>query len=205
MWDSTPMIEQIYSELWGATLWSDYKIGKWYLQWGLPRTVLQIVLCRRVPAWGVTCGGTGSARSCALSGGFILFTLFYLKLKYDYYFYILIYFLTNILGWQWLIKLHRIQVYNSIIHYLYIVLCVYHPSQGHFCHHLSSLYLLPSLPPVHPSLWQSPYCCLCPWVFLYFAISSPFSPVPNLLSSDSRQSVLCMHEPVSTLLVYFVH
>ena len=36
----------------------------------------------------------------------------------------------NLLGWQWLIKLHRSQVYNSIVHHLYIVLCAHHPKSG---------------------------------------------------------------------------
>ena len=33
----------------------------------------------------------------------------------------------NLLGWHWLIKLYRFQVYNSMIHHLQIVLCVHHP------------------------------------------------------------------------------
>ena len=43
--------------------------------------------------------------------------------------------LLNLLLWHWLIKLYRFQVYNSIIHYLYIVLCVHYPKSS----------LLPSL------------------------------------------------------------
>ena len=36
-------------------------------------------------------------------------------------------FLLNLLGWwHWLIKLYRFQVYNSMIHHLYILLCVHH-------------------------------------------------------------------------------
>ena len=31
--------------------------------------------------------------------------------------------LLNLLGWHWLIKLYRVQVYNSIIRHLYIILC----------------------------------------------------------------------------------
>ena len=33
-------------------------------------------------------------------------------------------FLLNLLGWPWLIKLYRFQVYSSIIYQLYIVLCL---------------------------------------------------------------------------------
>ena len=42
--------------------------------------------------------------------------------------YKLIFFLKfYLLGWQWLIKLHRFQVYNSVIHHLYIALCAHCP------------------------------------------------------------------------------
>ena len=64
--------------------------------------------------------------------------------------------LLNLLRWHWLIKLYRFHLYNSIIHHLYIVLCVHHPN--------SSLLPSPFIPPLpsytcsHPSsLWQSPY------------------------------------------------
>lgn len=33
------------------------------------------------------------------------------------------YFLLNLLGWCWLVKLYRFQVYNSVTHHLYIALC----------------------------------------------------------------------------------
>ena len=45
-------------------------------------------------------------------------------------FYFSFFFLLNLLGWHWLIKLHRFQVYNSIIHHLYVALCVYHPKSN---------------------------------------------------------------------------
>ena len=44
----------------------------------------------------------------------------------SFYFLICV-FLLNLLGCHWLIKLYRFQVYDSIIHHLYIVLCVHHP------------------------------------------------------------------------------
>ena len=47
---------------------------------------------------------------------------------------VFIYFLLNLLGWHWLItlvywliKLYRLQVYNSITHHLNVVLCVHNP------------------------------------------------------------------------------
>ena len=33
----------------------------------------------------------------------------------------------NLLGWYWLIKLYRFQVYNSITYHLYVALSVHHP------------------------------------------------------------------------------
>ena len=48
--------------------------------------------------------------------------------------------LLNLLGWLWLIKLYRFQVYSSITHHLYIGLCVCHPN--------SSLLLSPFIPPL---------------------------------------------------------
>ena len=42
-------------------------------------------------------------------------------------------FLLNLLGWHWLIKLYRFQVYDSIMHHLFIVFCVFTtPSQVSF-------------------------------------------------------------------------
>ena len=38
--------------------------------------------------------------------------------------------LLNILGWYWLTKLYRFQLYSSVIHHLYIVLCVHHPKSS---------------------------------------------------------------------------
>ena len=48
--------------------------------------------------------------------------------------------LLNLLGWHWLIKLHRSQAYNSIIHHLYIILCIHHPE--------ARLFLSPFIPPL---------------------------------------------------------
>ena len=40
------------------------------------------------------------------------------------------FFFSNLLGWYWLIKLHRFQVYKSTIRHLYIVLRVHHPKSS---------------------------------------------------------------------------
>ena len=42
--------------------------------------------------------------------------------------------LLNLLGWHWLMKWCRFQGYNSIVHHLYIALCVYHPGKCPFKH-----------------------------------------------------------------------
>ena len=36
----------------------------------------------------------------------------------------------NLLGWRWLIRLYRFQVYSSMIHDLYIALCTHHPESN---------------------------------------------------------------------------
>ena len=37
---------------------------------------------------------------------------------------------------HWLIKLTKFQVYDSMIHHMYIVLCAYHPKSSLLPHHL---------------------------------------------------------------------
>ena len=77
--------------------------------------------------------------------------------------------LLNLLRWYWLIKLYRFQVYNSIIHYLNIVLCVHHSK---------------------PSLLPSPFIPSLPF------LSSLHLPIPLeitiLLSVSSRVFFLCL-------------
>lgn len=79
---------------------------------------------------------------------------------YPYTSNILLFFSLNLLRSHKLIWLCGLQICNSRIHLLYIVLCFYYP-MGSF---LPSLFI-PSLPfstsfHSHPSLWQSSYCCL---------------------------------------------
>ena len=98
-------------------------------------------------------------------------------------------------------KLHRFQVYNSITHYLYIVLCVHHPK--------SSLLPSPFITPL-PSSTSShtPFplvinMLLCQY-FFFLLNPFTFSHSPSTsLPSNSCQSVLCIYE--SFYFVYFVH
>ena len=55
----------------------------------------------------------------------------------------------NWLGWHWLIGLYRLQVYNTMMHDLYIILCAYHPRPNY----LASPYTWPplSFPSLHSS------------------------------------------------------
>ena len=66
--------------------------------------------------------------------------------------------------------------------------------------------LFPSVPAL-PTPRPSPHCCLCPWamhtcIYALWLISS--SSLPTLLSSDSCQSVPCIHASGFILSVYFV-
>ena len=97
--------------------------------------------------------------------------------------------LLNLLGWHWLMTFCWFQVYDSIIHHLYIVLCVHCPK--------SSLLPSPFIPtlasfisPQPPSPLETLYYCLCLWgfsFFLYFFVlnhitffTQPLNPFPLL-------------------------
>ena len=107
--------------------------------------------------------------------------------------------LLNLLGWHWLIKLYRFQVYKSIPQHLYIVLCVT------YCHCLSCLLASTSLHPGSPlgittllSVSMDLGVCL-------FLTPSPFSPSSATpLPSTSSQFVHCACDSLLSL-VYFDH
>ena len=106
-------------------------------------------------------------------------------------------YLLNLWRWHWLTKLCTFQVYNSIIHDLYIVLCAYQPMSSYVTIDtpFTVFYLLP---PPFPSVTT---VLLSVSVRLFSLIPLPFSLCsPATLLSDNRQSVLSM-----SLLVYFVH
>ena len=93
-------------------------------------------------------------------------------------------------------------MYNSIICHLYILPSppkVRSPSVT-----ISSPLPSSTLTPVFPSCSQ--YTVACVFIYLFFClIPSPFLPSPPTLHpSVSYQSVLCVYESVSILLVYFI-
>ena len=133
----------------------------------------------------------------------------FIKIKNKVVFSLFLKFLLNWLGWHWLIKLYRFQVYNSIIHYLYIVLCVHYQSQV-FCYHLYLLYplLLPPTTPL-PSGHHHTVVCVCEFFLLsmFSLVSSFFNPAPqhpypltavSLLSVSISLFLFC-------LLAYVIH
>ena len=82
--------------------------------------------------------------------------------------------LLNLLGLHWLIKFYRFQVYNSIIQYLYIVLCVHHLKLSLLSSPFISL--LPSSTSSHPPfLLIIRYCCLCLCVYVCVCLLLRFS------------------------------
>ena len=112
----------------------------------------------------------------------------------------------NLLGLHWLIQLCRFQVYNSIIHHLYIILCVYHPkSQVSFHHHLSLLYRL--LPPPTPfPLVITMLLSVSMSFFLFCLIPLPFLPgPPNPLPTAANLFSVTMSLFLLCWFVYFVH
>ena len=64
------------------------------------------------------------------------------------YFYLIF---IELMGWHWLIKLYRFQVYDSVTHHLYIVLCVHHPKPSLLPTPFILLYPLLHLPTPLPS------------------------------------------------------
>ena len=110
----------------------------------------------------------------------------------------------HFLGWHWLIKLYRLQVYNSITHHLYIVLCVYHPSQVSFHRYLSPCPLVPPPLPFSPVTttvlsvsMRLFYVCM----YVFCLILSCFHPAPQPSSHLTAVSLLPIYESVSILLV----
>ena len=91
-------------------------------------------------------------------------------------------FLSDLLGWHWLIKLYRFQVHCSMIHHLYIISCVHQPK--------SSLLLSPFIPPLPSSPAPTPFTsdnhhtvvCVCEGFFCLilssFLYSSPLHTTP---------------------------
>ena len=107
----------------------------------------------------------------------------------------------NLLGWHWLIKLHKFQACNSIIHYLCIALYVHHPK--------SSLFPSPFTPPLpfatffHPP-FPSGYHHTVVCVYEFFFLSWIPSPSPPAVSSwfESQYSILSVTPARACLLIW---
>ena len=74
-------------------------------------------------------------------------------------------------------KIYRFQAYKSVIYHLYVVLCVHHPSQVSFRHHLSPLSpLLPATPPPYPLVITTLLSVSVSFfVLLCFVLLNPFT------------------------------
>ena len=117
--------------------------------------------------------------------------------------------------WHWLIKLHRFQLYNSITHHLYIVLCVHLPKSSLLLSPFSSS-LLSSTSPItpHPS-FPLVITILFSVTVRYFSFSffffllNPFTFSPSAQSLSNQTAVRLFYVSMSLflfcLLVYFVH
>ena len=106
------------------------------------------------------------------------------------------------IGWHWLIKLYRFQVYSSIMHHLYNVLCVHHPRSSLIPSPFTPPFTLFYLPPPPFSLVITKQLSVSVSVSLVFFFQSlHFFHLPPLpFPSDSCQSVLCVC--VSILFVF---
>ena len=104
-------------------------------------------------------------------------------------------FLLNLLGWHWLTRPYRFQVYNSII-----LTCIQHYVLSPKVKSLSSTIYPPPPPPIPLSLWQISYCSQCLFFVVVFVrvffvrvfllIPSAFSPSPQLPSFLTAVSLL---------------
>ena len=102
-----------------------------------------------------------------------------------------IYFLIEFIGWYWLIKLYRFQVYSSIKYHLYIIFCVHHPRSIPYHHHLFPLYPL-------LNQWNNLHLRLCLIVIwsMYFLVSPMY-----MNSEDWSCYLLRLCVPYSLLLL----
>ena len=90
------------------------------------------------------------------------------------------FFFTEFFGWYWLIKLYRFQVYSSVTHDLYIVLCVHHP-ESILPSPLISPFILSYLPHPLPS-GNNPHTvvCVCEFCFVLLNFFTFLTQLPNL-------------------------
>ena len=96
-----------------------------------------------------------SLRKCPLSTIFSMYISFFLQFSY------VLCLLKNLLGWLWLIRSYRFQVYFSMVPDLYIALCAHHPK-------FDPLYLLQHPIPL-PSGNHHTVVCVCEFFFVWFS------------------------------------
>ena len=110
-------------------------------------------------------------------------------------------FYLNLMGWHWLIKLYRFQVYSFIIHHVCFI--VRSPPQiMSFSFTIYFPYTFSYLPPP-PFPSGNHHTVVCVWEGLFFClIPSPFSPRPTTHPCDSCQSILCIYDSVSILFLF---
>ena len=96
-------------------------------------------------------------------------------------------------------------MYNSIIHYLYIVLCVYHSKSSLLPS--SIIAPLPSSTPPSPFPSDNHLTVVCAMNFFFFLLNPfTFSPSPCVLPSNSCQSILCIFVSLYLFLcIFFVY
>ena len=82
------------------------------------------------------------------------------------------FFVLNVLGWHWLVRLYRFQVYISVVQDLHIVLCAHHAKSSHL-------------------LWPD----ICPPLLSSSSSNPPFSLITNIFF------IVCVYEFLFVLLV----
>ena len=82
----------------------------------------------------------------------------------------IVFFFKKLLGWHWLIRLCKFQVYSYVIHHPCISLCAHHPKFSLLHHHLVDPINLFNLT-LHPIPSSNHYTVVCIWGFLCFVCS----------------------------------
>lgn len=152
--------------LWGGQSWSHLALEVWILSYSAVEILLQEKTWwfRSQPhrlqlmiAWRLT------VPRLVILASFPWVSDFFLLYFFDRL--LVLFCLIYSLGWYWLVKSYRFQVYISIIHLLYISLCV-HPPPSVL---LASPYIWPPFPSSTSLSFPSPTkCCLCLWVVVSF-------------------------------------
>lgn len=156
--------------LWGGQSWSHLALEVWILSYSAVEILLQEKTWwfRSQPhrlqlmiAWRLT------VPRLVILASFPWVSDFFLLYFFDRL--LVLFCLIYSLGWYWLVKSYRFQVYISIIHLLYISLCVHPPPRQFSLHRRIFDPLFPLLP-----LSLSPHplsvVCVCELLFLSFFV-----------------------------------